>query len=130
MLVLDAAAAVDLLVGPAELRDQIGRSLAGGSPLLAPDLITSEVVSALSGIARGGALTWREARQALDAYAELPVRRVETHPLRSRIFDLSRAMSAYDATYVALAEVTAASLLTTDRRLARTVRTVDVVVPR
>jgi predicted nucleic acid-binding protein len=129
MIVVDSSAVVDLLVGAVAMRERLSRSLARGVPLVAPDLLTSEVDSALSGIVRGGGLGWVDARQALDAYAALPFRRLATHPLRNRILELSRGLSAYDATYVALAEALGATLVTTDRKLARAVRTVAVDVP-
>jgi predicted nucleic acid-binding protein len=44
-----------------------------------------------------------------------------------RILDLRPNFSAYDATYVALAERLAAGLLTADERLARAVRTLTEV---
>ena len=42
-----------------------------------------------------------------------------TEPLRRRIFELRAGISAYDASYVALAEMLDCTLLTRDRRLAR-----------
>jgi predicted nucleic acid-binding protein len=40
-------------------------------------------------------------------------------PLAARIWELRENLTAYDAAYVALAEVLDAPLLTTDRRLAQ-----------
>lgn len=85
-----------------------------------PALCDAEVLSALRGLVRRGALTRDVASAALAAYLDLPtVRHAET-PVIRRALDLE-TFSAYDALYVALAEQLGASLLTTDARLARAV---------
>jgi predicted nucleic acid-binding protein len=53
----------------------------------------------------------------------LPVTRHGHVPLLPRILGLEASFSAYDAAYVALAELLHAELLTADERLARAVRT-------
>jgi predicted nucleic acid-binding protein len=40
-------------------------------------------------------------------------------PLLARVWDLRRALTAYDAVYVALAEALGCALVTADERLAR-----------
>lgn len=96
----------------------------------APDLLTLEVVSALTRIVRSGGLTRAEGGLVLDAYVALPIARHASHPLWRRIADLSVVHSAYDAAYVVLAEALNAPLLTTDARLAPTVAGLDVIHPR
>jgi predicted nucleic acid-binding protein len=112
--VIDAGVVVDLLmlvIDPAEL---------GEEPLAAPHLIDSEVLHALRRRVAQGVLTETEGRRALDAFENLAFTRHAAAPLRSRIWELRHNLSAYDATYVALAEALGAtSLLTTDARLAR-----------
>jgi predicted nucleic acid-binding protein len=53
-------------------------------------------------------------------------------PLAGRVWELRGNVTAYDATYVALAEVLACPLVTADARLARApgLRCVVTVVPR
>jgi predicted nucleic acid-binding protein len=60
----------------------------------APDLLTLEVLSALTRIVREGGLTRSESRAVLDAYAALPVARHASHPFWRRIADLSDPLSA------------------------------------
>jgi predicted nucleic acid-binding protein len=55
----------------------------------------------------------------MDGYAQLAIARYPADWLRPRRWALRHNLSAYDATYVALTEMTGAtSLLTTDARLA------------
>ena len=61
----------------------------------------------------------REARQALAALADLPLERYSHTILLPRIWVLRQNLSAYDAAYVALAEVLGATLLTRDARISR-----------
>jgi predicted nucleic acid-binding protein len=55
----------------------------------------------------------------MDGFVRLDISRFPADWLRGRMWALRHNLSAYDATYVALAELlTATSLLTTDLRLA------------
>lgn len=129
MIVVDASAVVDLLSGDLERRRAVRDELRAARRVHAPDLLTLEVVSALARATRRRAMTGPEAQAALDAYASLRIERHRSHPLWRRIARLSARHSAYDAAYIALAEMLEAPLLTTDVRLAQAVATVPVVVP-
>jgi predicted nucleic acid-binding protein len=117
VIVLDASAALDFL-----LRDETNfawveeRLLAGGQ-LAAPHLIDTEVAHVLRKHALGGRLDDGRAGEALVDLDELPLERYPARPLLARIWTLRHNLSAYDATYVALAEALDAPLITTDRRL-------------
>jgi predicted nucleic acid-binding protein len=67
-------------------------------------------------------LTSARAGEALDAYLTLPLRRHGHSALLVRILQLRANFSAYDASYVALAERLEAPLLTGDHRLERAAR--------
>ena len=88
-------------------------------PLHAPELIETESLNALRRLVRSGMV---EPRHARDAVADLDVVRLVRHPhapLRARVWDLRNALSAYDATYLALAAGDEdALLLTADSELA------------
>jgi predicted nucleic acid-binding protein len=74
----------------------------------------------LRGLVLRGALTASQADMAVEGFGALAIERFPADWLRPRIWELRDTLTAYDATYVALAELTGASaLLTTDGRLAR-----------
>jgi predicted nucleic acid-binding protein len=58
-------------------------------------------------------------RTLVYSWGELALVRHPVHPLLPRIWQLRDNVSAYDATYVALAEALGCTLLTADARLAR-----------
>jgi len=62
------------------------------------------------------------AAAALQDYMDLPLIRHGHQPLVRRILELRANFSAYDATYVALAEQVSGELLTADAKLIRAVR--------
>lgn len=92
----------------------------GDDDLAAPHLLDTEVLSALRALAFRGALDPPGADAAVAGFLALEITRFPADPLRPRIWELRHSLTAYDATYVALAEdVDAAALLTTDARMAR-----------
>ncbi len=124
---VDASAALSALlnVGPAR------RALAEGQ-LHAPHLIDSEIANGL----RRGVVAQRfdvgAAWNALDRWRHLGVTRYAVFSLLDRIWQLRENLSAYDASYVALAEQLDCALLTADGRIARApvVRCPITMVPR
>ncbi len=75
--------------------------------------------SVLSEYLVGSRLPADRAAVALDDLADFPAHRWPAEPLLPRIWELRDNLTAYDATYVALAESLDATLLTADVRLAR-----------
>ena len=113
MIVIDASAAVLAL-----LRDDAARGLLAREAVAVPHLIDSEIANALrSNVIRGG-LEERHARRALDSWARLGVRRFQVVGLLGRTWELRTNLTAYDASYVALAETLGGDLVTADARLA------------
>jgi predicted nucleic acid-binding protein len=94
------------------------RGRLAGERLAAPELIDLEVASVWRRASRAGRLSDRRARRALLDLVEVPLVRSTHRPLMSRIWDLRDNLSAYDASYVALAELLETLLLTADGRLA------------
>jgi predicted nucleic acid-binding protein len=94
-----------------------------GEQLVAPELIDLEVVSTLRRAARAKRLDERRSAQALTDLTALPLRRVPHLPLLARVWELRDNLSAYDASYVALAESLGTVLLTADGRVKRAVGT-------
>lgn len=113
MIVLDASAAVSAL-----LNDGDARRLMASESLHAPHLIDVEVLSALRRQTLAGELSDEDARKLLDVWRRLGVTRYAAGPLLSRAWALRDSVTAYDATYVALAEQLNCTLVTADARLA------------
>jgi predicted nucleic acid-binding protein len=65
-----------------------------------------------------GTLSARRFAAAIDDLDAFAIDRYPTLPLMRRAYELRANVSAYDAAYVALAEVLGCELLTADRRLA------------
>jgi predicted nucleic acid-binding protein len=119
VIVLDASAALELL-----LRTPIGarvadRALTPDESLHAPHLLDVEVTQVLRRYALAGELTVDRAEEALLDLADLPLTRYAHTDLVSRIWGLRDSMTAYDGVYVALAEALDAPLLTSDGKLSR-----------
>lgn len=117
MIVVDASAATEAVAGSGERGIEAMRRIAEEASL-APHLLDLEVASALRGLVRRGALAEAVAHSALRHLAMLPVTRCDHRPLLSRCWELRDNLTVYDAAYVALAEATGATLLTSDQRLA------------
>ena len=114
MIVVDASAAVLGL-----LNDGPARASLAEEAIVCPHLADSEVVHALQAQVRRGALDGSTAERALAVWSRLGLERVGVSGLLGRIWELCQNLSAYDATYVAVAEAFGSSLLTADGRLAR-----------
>ncbi len=114
-VVIDASAAVDLLLGllPPPSVALLDREL------VAPELLPLEVMSALVRMRRRGALGARDAEQLLDEFDQLPIELLTVRHLLGEMLAMSDRLSAYDAAYVALAADEGVAVATTDARLAR-----------
>lgn len=117
MIVLDASAAVDLLLANT-VGARVGQ-LVGQDDVVAPELIDVEVSSALARLVRTGALPEGGATARIRALQRMPVQRVPHRPLTARAWELRDRVRVSDAFYVACAELVGGTLLTTDGRLGR-----------
>ncbi len=119
MIVVDASAGVDLVCGDRPRSARIAECLAPEFTVHVPALFDLEMLQALRGLEAGGKLAERQLIASLGILADLRATRYDHAALRPRIWSLRHNFSAYDAAYVALAELLEAPLLTTDARLAR-----------
>ena len=119
MLVVDASAVVELLMASptGSLVEEF--ALSSGEPLAAPQLLDIEVMHVIRRFHRSGFLSLQRSEQALGDLADLAIARYGHEILRSAIWRLRNNVTAYDAAYVALAELLEAPILTCDARLAR-----------
>ena len=119
MIVLDASALVELLLGTDSGRSIAERIADPGLGLHVPHLADVEVAQALRRFVRNGELDVTSGRSALQDLRALDLERHPHEPLLDRVWALRDRLTAYDAVYVALAEALDTVLLTCDARLAR-----------
>ena len=86
--------------------------------LHAPHLVDLEVTQALRRYVRTGIIPADRGAEALADLGDLPLTRYPHQVLLPRIWELRHGLTAYDAAYLALAEVLDAPLITRDRALA------------
>lgn len=121
MIVVDAS-----VLAPAVLFDDATGARArtaihGHEAIHAPQLVHAEVLSHVRRLVRSGTINTARGERALARALQLPM---DTHPHEDLVptaWRLRDRCSAYDALYVALAQILDATLLTADTRLARAV---------
>ena len=118
MIVLDASAAVDWLLQTSAGRQIEKRIYSRGESLHAPHLLDVEVAQVLRRLVRQSVVSAQRAEEAIQDLMDLRVTRYPHFVFLSRVWQLRHNLSAYDATYVALAENLRATLITRDARLA------------
>lgn len=116
-VVCDASAMVAVLLdsGP----DGIWATAAlAGAALVAPSLLPYEVANVIRRHAESGATSSDQAAQAHADLLDLAIEYWPYETIAGRAWELRSALTAYDASYVALAEMIDAPLVTLDRRIA------------
>ncbi|HWD45699.1 MAG TPA: type II toxin-antitoxin system VapC family toxin [Actinomycetota bacterium] len=118
MIVVDTSAVVAALIGRPPDKRLVDR-LAVDGDLYAPHLLDIEFLHALRRLVLGRQLSEDRAADAHGDFADLAITRYEHTVVADRIWQLRHSLTAYDATFVALAELLDAPLVTCDARLAR-----------
>ena len=117
MIVVDASAVLEVLLNTPAASPIAGRLFNANETLHAPHLLDVEVAQVLRRYSMSGDIKPARGLQALEDLADLPVTRYPQDLLLPRIWQLRHNVTTYDATYVALAEVLAAPLITRDAAL-------------
>ena len=120
MLVIDASALAEYLLGTLHAGWVSARLRAVDDGIAAPHVIDLEVAQVLRRLVRTSEISLSRAQEALEDLATLPLDRFDHTFLLWRIWELRNVMTLYDAAYISLAEFLSAPLLTRDARLART----------
>jgi predicted nucleic acid-binding protein len=116
-MVVDASIVLEVLLN-STAASTIVRRLSTQDSLHAPHLLDLEVAQALRRLVRNEQLSQTRSLQAVGDLADLRVTRYPHTPFLPRIWSLRHNLTAYDASYVALAESLDAVLLTRDPLLA------------
>jgi predicted nucleic acid-binding protein len=115
--VVDASAVLEVLLRTGRAARLEKRLLSGRESMHAPHLLDVEIASVLRRYAAAGDLSPGRGREALTDLADLPVQRYPHDVLLPRIWELRHNVTAYDAAYLALAELLGAPLVTCDSKL-------------
>lgn len=115
-LIVDSSAAVEFLIG-SPAGTEIMRAFRDVDSLHAPDLLVSEALSAIRSLANRKEIEVEAAEAMLTDLGRLPITLWPSLPLIHRAWSHRHQVSAYDAMFVALAEVLNGSLITCDQRL-------------
>lgn len=126
MIVVDASAALSALLKAGRARQALAEQ-----QLHVPHLIDSEVASGLRRRVAAGQVPADAAWTCLRVWQRLGLTRYAALPLLHRVWELRENVSAYEASYIALAEFLDCPLLTADARLTRApgIRCITTVVP-
>ena len=118
MIVIDASTLVEVLLRTSAAGRIEARIFAAGETMHAPHLLDIEVAQVIRRWAMRGDIAMDQGGEAMRDLADWPVARYPHGLLLPRIWALRHNLTAYDASYVALAEVLGGVLLTRDARLA------------
>ena len=117
MIVVDASVVLEILLQLDQAERLMDRLFESGEALCAPELMDVEVTQVVRRYWRAGDISVARGAAAISDLADLPIVRYAHAPLLERVWQLRANATAYDATYIALAEALDASLVTRDRAL-------------
>ena len=116
MVVVDTSAIVTLLIEDPPVPALVDRLV--GQDLHAPHLVDVEFLHVIGRLLAIGRVPLARAALVRSDFARLSITRYPHGLLLDRMWELQDNLTAYDASFVALAEVLDAPLVTTDARLA------------
>jgi predicted nucleic acid-binding protein len=118
LIVIDASVLANAVADDGDDGRLARDELRAAGELAAPDLVDVETVAVLRKRWLGGTISARRFATAVDDLVTLEMDRYPTLPLMRRAYELRANVTAYDAAYVAVAEILGSELVTGDQRLA------------
>ena len=118
MIVLDASALVEQLLDTLKGLQLQQRCLDKAKTIHSPHLVDVEVTQVLRRYCQQGLLSTIRASEAMEDLMAFPLIRYAHESFLPRIWELRENLTAYNAAYVALAELLDTPLVTCDTRLA------------
>jgi len=105
--------------GHTKAQDLIGDYARGRVNFYAPSLIVYEIINACLVASRMARFPEDKAGELMNEILGIEIIKEDMHPLKDRIFHIAmrHRISAYDSSYVALAEARRIPFLTADKRL-------------
>ena len=119
MIVIDASVLANVVGDDGTDGRRARRELRAAGDLAAPDLVDVETVAVLRKRWLAGSITDARFAAAVDDLSDLDLDRYPALRFMRRAWELRANVTAYDAAYVALAEVLGCELWTADQRLAK-----------
>lgn len=116
-MILDTSAAIELLLRTDKGDQVLELVSAEDAEIHAPHLLVTEVVQVMRRQVRSNVLDVGRAAESLSILSELGIQFHGRLPLMARTWQLRENVSAYDATFIALAETLNQPLVTADARL-------------
>jgi predicted nucleic acid-binding protein len=117
VIVVDASVLANAIADDGAVGRRARGELRAAGELAAPDLVDVETTAVLRKRWLAGAISDQRFAEAIEDLEDLEVDRYPTLPLIRRAYELRANVTAYDAAYIALAEVLGCELLTGDHRL-------------
>ena len=118
-LTVDASAVLSVLLDGTESGSRIANIMADTRLFTSP-MLHIEVTNVLRRRRNAGHLGLHEAQQVFSLFKLMTFEIVPFEIIADRMWDLGANLSSYDASYVAVAEMTSTPLLTGDARISRT----------
>lgn len=118
MIVVDASVLANVIGDDGVDGRRARHEASDAGALAAPDLVDVETVAVLRKRWLSGTMSEHRFAAAIDDLEAIALDRYPTLPLVRRSYELRANVTAYDATYVALAKALGCELLTGDQRLA------------
>ncbi len=118
MIVIDASVLANVVGDDGSDGQRARQEFRDASDVAAPDLVDVETVAVLRKRWIAGTVSDDRFAAAVDDLEQLDLDRYPTLRFMRRAYELRANVTAYDSTYVALAETLGCELLTADGRLA------------